>query len=66
MAIATAHPPSGANARETVKHVFSLIEAQGQGDYLGEAVSQVQHSLQCATLAQQAGADNDTVIGALL
>lgn len=55
-----------ANARATVKEIFSFIERQGQGDYLGEAVSQIQHSLQAATLAQQSGADNETVIGALL
>lgn len=54
------------SARETVQQLFSFIEAQGQGDYLGESVSQIAHSLQCATLAQQAGADNETVIGALL
>lgn len=57
---------TAAKAQQTVKQLFGYIEAQGQGDYLGEAVSQVQHSLQCATLAQQAGADDDTIVGALL
>ncbi len=55
-----------ANTRATVKELFSFLEAQGQGDYLGEAVSQLQHSIQTATLAEQAGADNETIIGSLL
>lgn len=54
------------DARTTVQKLFKFIERQGQGDYLGEAVSQMQHSIQAATLAQNAGADDDTIIGALL
>lgn len=48
-------PSVEANARETVRELFDFIHKQGQGDYLGERVSQLQHSLQAATLAQQAG-----------
>lgn len=55
-----------ADARATVQELFAFIERQGQGDYLGEAVSQLEHSLQAAVLAQQAGADEDTILGALL
>ena len=55
-----------ANTTATVKELFGFLEAQGQGDYLGEAVTQLQHSVQTATLAQQAGADNETIIGSLL
>ena len=62
----SALPSVEANARETVKELFSFIQAQGQGDYLGESVSQLQHSLQTATFAQQSGADDETIIGALL
>ena len=65
MAISTL-PSSEAHARETIKELFSFIEAQGHGDYLGEAVSQLQHTLQAATLAEQSGADTETIIGALL
>lgn len=54
------------NTREVVKTLFSFLDAQGQGDYLGEVVTQLQHSLQTATLALHAGADNETVIGSLL
>jgi 2-amino-1-hydroxyethylphosphonate dioxygenase (glycine-forming) len=55
-----------AEARKSVKEVFDYVVAQGDSDYLGERVSQLQHSLQAATLAQKAGADEDTVLGALL
>jgi putative nucleotidyltransferase with HDIG domain len=53
-------------AREVVQHVFSLILAQGHTDYLGERISQLAHSLQAATLAQAAHADEETILGALL
>ena len=55
-----------AEARRTVQRLFSYITAQGQGDYLGERISQLQHSLQAAMLAQKANADEDTILGALL
>lgn len=64
--MARSTPSDKRDAREAVKQLLSFIDAQGQGDYLGEAVSQVQHSLQSATLAQQSQADNETVIAALL
>lgn len=53
-------------AQHTVAEMFRLIEVQGQGDYIGERVSQLQHSLQAATLAQQAYADEETILSALL
>lgn len=59
-------PSVESHARDTVSSLFSFIDAQGQGDYIGEAVSQLEHSLQAAHLAQQAGADDETVLGALL
>ena len=59
-------PSVSANAEATVRTLFSFIEARGQGDYLGEPVSQLQHSLQTATLAAKGGADEETIIGALL
>ncbi|ETI25651.1 phosphonoacetate hydrolase [Cladophialophora carrionii CBS 160.54] len=49
-----------------VKELFHFIKVQGQGDYLGENVSQLEHSLQAAQLAVEAGADDDTILGALL
>ena len=54
------------NAQETVAQLFDFITAQGNGDYIGEAVSQLEHSLQAAYHAVKAGADKETVLGALL
>ena len=31
------------------------MEASAQGDYIGESISQLEHSLQCAHLAMKAG-----------
>jgi putative nucleotidyltransferase with HDIG domain len=53
-------------ARETVRTLLSFIDAQGKGDYIGEAISQVDHSLQAAALAKDAGSDDETVLAALL
>ncbi|KAK4499298.1 hypothetical protein PRZ48_009811 [Zasmidium cellare] len=66
MAVEAVLPSVEANAQETIRELFEFIDKQGQGDYLGERVSQLQHSLQAATLAQRAGADEETVLGALL
>jgi 2-amino-1-hydroxyethylphosphonate dioxygenase (glycine-forming) len=52
--------------QERVRVLFDFIEKQGQADYIGEAVSQLQHSLQAAQFAVDAQADDDTVLGALL
>ncbi|KAF2816272.1 alkaline phosphatase-like protein [Mytilinidion resinicola] len=55
------------SARSAVDSIFSFIRAQGDTDYLGEAVSQLeQHSLQAADLAKKAGADEETVLATLL
>lgn len=54
------------DVRAAVKELFAFIIAQGDSDYIGEDVSQLQHSLQAATFAQQAGAGRETVLGALL
>jgi putative nucleotidyltransferase with HDIG domain len=49
-----------------VKALFSYLRAQRDSDYLGEAISQLQHSLQAAAIAAEAGSDDDTVLAALL
>lgn len=54
------------SARKTVSELFAFITAQGDADYIGERVSQLEHSLQCADLARKSGADDETVLGALL
>ncbi|KAL1407796.1 hypothetical protein Q8F55_007231 [Vanrija albida] len=53
-------------AADKVDGVMRLMEAQGEADYIGERISQLQHALQAAHAAQAAGADEPTVVAALL
>lgn len=62
-------PSTVPNAQETIDQLFSLIRAQGSTDYIGERISQLEHSLQCAFLASQDdtyGRDAEVILGALL
>lgn len=63
---ATLSPYAQSQAQETVSALFKHIRAQGDRDYMGERVSQLMHSLQAAHQARLAGADDDTILGALL
>lgn len=49
-----------------MKTIAQLFAAGGQDAYYGEPVTQVEHALQCAQLAEQAGADEETVVAAFL
>ncbi|MCJ1457188.1 hypothetical protein MMC28_007555 [Mycoblastus sanguinarius] len=51
---------------EQSRHIISLLEERGQGDYIGEAISQLEHCLQAASQAKQAGSQSEIVIAALL
>jgi 2-amino-1-hydroxyethylphosphonate dioxygenase (glycine-forming) len=53
-------------ARSKVQALFALLRAQGEADYIGEPISQLQHSLQAAQLASTAHADDETIVAALL
>ncbi|RYF50205.1 MAG: phosphohydrolase, partial [Cytophagaceae bacterium] len=44
---------------ETIANLFAQ---GGQDAYFGEPVTQLEHALQCALLAEEAGADDETVI----
>lgn len=59
-------PPGNANVHEHLSMIFTLLEEQGQGDYLGEAISQLEHCKQAAYFAEQEGQDEATIIAALL
>ncbi|KAK2804787.1 hypothetical protein FQN51_001429 [Onygenales sp. PD_10] len=53
----------------TVDRLFALLRAQDERDYLGEQVTQLEHSLRCAHLARQSeeyGDDKEVVLSALL
>ncbi|KAJ5150338.1 uncharacterized protein N7482_010796 [Penicillium canariense] len=42
------------------------LEQYGQGDYIGESINQLEHSLQAANQARQSGARDELVMAALL
>jgi len=54
------------NVMEKAERVVAVLKASSHMDYIGEAVSQLEHALQCAKLAHDSGADDDTVLAALL
>lgn len=62
------HPQEGPdmNAADPVRVIADLFAAEGAGEYLGEAVTQAQHMLQAAALAEGAGAAPELVAAALL
>ena len=53
-------------AADPVRVITDLFAAEGAREYLGEAVTQAQHMLQAAALAEGAGAAPELVAGALL
>lgn len=50
----------------TIDEIVQLLETRGQKQYGAEAVSQLEHALQCASLAEGAGAPASLVTAALL
>lgn len=46
--------------------LIDLLNDKGQGDYIGEPISQLAHSLQAAHLARSSNAADETVVAALL
>lgn len=48
---------------ETIEAIFAR---SGQDEYYGEPITQLEHALQCAQLAEHAGADTETIAAALL
>src|SRR5262245_61942543 len=49
-----------------IDRLFALFHERGVGAYFGEAVTETEHALQCACLAEQAGAAPELVAAALL
>lgn len=47
-----------------VEEVFDLYEKYGQADYIGEPVSQVEHMVQAARLAETEGYDDEVILAA--
>jgi len=50
--------------KDIIESVFSLWEARGQDDYIGEPVSQLAHACQAAALAEAAGHDHEVILAA--
>jgi len=53
-------------AERAATEVLALLENSAGAAYYGEPVTQLEHALQCAQLARDAGASDDMVIAALL
>jgi [1-hydroxy-2-(trimethylamino)ethyl]phosphonate dioxygenase len=49
-----------------IDEVFSLFLDRGQGAYFGEAVTETEHALQCAHLAEKSGTGSELITAALL
>lgn len=54
------------DAKAIVDDIFSLFQEYGDTNYIGEAVSQEQHALQAAHLAESEGYPVEVILGALL
>jgi phosphonate degradation associated HDIG domain protein len=54
------------NVEQTVTRLFDLCRQQAQADYIGEAISQLEHMAQAGELAEQEGADDELVLAAFL
>lgn len=50
----------------TTDEVLDLLERSGGDQYYGEAVSKLEHALQCAWHALRSGADEELILAALL
>ncbi len=50
----------------TLSDISQLLTVEGDNQYGGEAVSQLEHALQCASLAEEAGETPHTITAALL
>ena len=51
--------------QESVNEIFELFEKYGNADYIGEAISQIEHAAQAAELAEEEGFDEEIILGAL-
>lgn len=54
------------SSQSTAAALIHMLNTKGQGDYIGEPISQLEHSLQAAHLAMSNHAEDETVVAALL
>ncbi len=50
----------------TLDEIVDIYEHRATAQYGGEAINQLEHALQCACLAEQAGESDETIVAALL
>ncbi|ORX91262.1 hypothetical protein K493DRAFT_314570 [Basidiobolus meristosporus CBS 931.73] len=51
---------------KVIDSIFQCLQDGSERGYIGEAISQLDHALQAAASAQQSGADDETILAALL
>ncbi len=54
------------SAEQSVSQLFALCRQQAHADYIGEAISQLEHMAQAGELAEQEGTDDELVLAAFL
>ena len=52
-------------AETTTKQIFDLYRNHGTNNYLGEDITQEEHMIQCAMLAEDAGYNDEVILGSL-
>ncbi|KAK1234636.1 hypothetical protein PQX77_002161 [Marasmius sp. AFHP31] len=57
---------TSASATKIVEDLFEMMRREGQSDYIGEPISQLEHALQAAEYARGIGATDEVTIAALL
>lgn len=51
--------------QEKAAHLINILLTQGKADYIGEPVSQLEHAIQAAQLAERVGETDEVIIAAL-
>ncbi|MCB9230643.1 MAG: HDIG domain-containing protein [Bacteroidia bacterium] len=51
---------------ETIEEILACYQAHGHEDYIGEAISQIEHMSQAAQLAEKEGYDQEVILAAFL
>lgn len=51
---------------QIVDEILNLYVEHGSAEYIGESLSQLEHMCQCAELAEESGADQETILAAFL
>jgi putative nucleotidyltransferase with HDIG domain len=57
---------TNANVKDSVDKIFKLLRDKGSADYIGEQVTQIEHMIQSAMLAEEYGYSNKKIMAALL